>query len=169
MNHDHSEGATRPTLVVLHGVNLNLLGERPVEHYGTITLAEIERTVVATAAELKWECVCHQTNHEGAFVEFVHRYRRAAAMIVNPGAWTHYSYAIRDALELVSGPVAEVHLSHIDNREEWRRVSVIADVMRLRVSGRGVEGYVEAARELIRLAGVESAGEAAEDSAMGGV
>ena len=152
MNGDQGQGATRPTLVVLHGVNLDLLGERPVEHYGTITLTEIERTVTATAAELGWECVCHQTNHEGAFVEFVHRYRRAAAMIVNPGAWTHYSYAIRDALELVSGLVAEVHLSNIDKREDWRRVSVIADVVNLRVSGKGVEGYVEAAGELIGLA-----------------
>lgn len=168
MNHDYGGGATPPTLVVLHGVNLDLLGERPVEHYGTITLAEIEGTVAATAAELKWECVCHQTNHEGAFVEFVHRYRRTAAMIVNPGAWTHYSYAIRDALELVSGPVAEVHLSEIDNREEWRRVSVIADVVSLRVAGRGVEGYVEAAKKLIRLAGVESVDKAV-DAASGGV
>ena len=152
MTDDQGQGATRPTLVVLHGVNLDLLGERPVEHYGTITLTEIERTVAATAAELGWECVCHQTNHEGAFVEFVHRYRRAAAMIVNPGAWTHYSYAIRDALELVSGLVAEVHLSNIDTREDWRRVSVIADVVNLRVSGKGVEGYVEAVGELIGLA-----------------
>jgi 3-dehydroquinate dehydratase-2 len=156
VNHEQAHGATRPTLVVLHGVNLDLLGERPVEHYGTITLAEIERTVAATAAELNWECVCRQTNHEGAFVEFVHRYRRAAAMIANPGAWTHYSYAIRDALELVSGPVAEVHLSEIDKREDWRRVSVIADVVSLRISGKGVEGYQEAARELIRLVGVGS-------------
>jgi 3-dehydroquinate dehydratase-2 len=152
VNDDQDRGATRPTLVVLHGVNLDLLGERPVEHYGTITLTEIEKTVAATAAELGWECVCHQTNHEGAFVEFVHRYRRAAAMIVNPGAWTHYSYAIRDALELVSGLVAEVHLSNIDKREDWRRVSVIADVANLRVSGKGVEGYAEAVGELIRLA-----------------
>ena len=156
MSDDQGRGATRPTLVVLHGVNLDLLGERPVEHYGTITLTEIERTVAATAAALRWECVCHQTNHEGAFVEFVHRYRRAAAMIVNPGAWTHYSYAIRDALELVSGPVAEVHLSDIDTREDWRRVSVIADVVNLRVSGRGVEGYVEAARELMGLVRAEN-------------
>ncbi|MCJ7796772.1 MAG: 3-dehydroquinate dehydratase [Thermoleophilia bacterium] len=167
MNHDQGQGATRPTLVVLHGVNLDLLGERPAEHYGTITLAEIERTVAATAVELNWECVCHQTNHEGAFVEFVHRYRRAAAVIVNPGAWTHYSYAIRDALELVSGPVAEVHLSEIDNRENWRRVSVIADVVSLRVSGRGVEGYVEATRELIRLAGVGRVDEAVDAAAEG--
>lgn len=167
MNHDRqrqgqSQGATRPTLIVVHGVNLDLLGERPVEHYGTITLGDIEKTVAATAAELGWDCACHQTNHEGAFVEFVHRYRRAAAMIVNPGAWTHYSYAIRDALELVSGPVAEVHLSEIDQREEWRRVSVIADVVSLRVSGKGVEGYVEAAKELIRMAAVGSVDEAVD-------
>ena len=81
-------------------------------------------------------------------------------MIVNPGAWTHYSYAIRDALELVSGPVAEVHLSEIDSREEWRRVSVIADVVSLRISGKGVEGYVEAAKDLIRMVEVDGFGKA---------
>lgn len=144
---------TADTLVLLHGVNLNLLGERPVAHYGTITLAEIEKTVVAAVEERGWACACHQTNHEGEFVELIHGYRRAGAVIVNPGAWTHYSYAIRDALELMSGPVAEVHLSDIEHREEWRRVSVIADVVSLRVAGRGVDGYVEAARELIRMAG----------------
>jgi len=150
-------------------VNLDLLGERPVEHYGTITLAEIEMTVAATAAELKWDSVCHQTNHEGAFVEFVHRYRKSAAMIVNPGAWTHYSYAIRDALELVSGPVAEVHLSEIDKREDWRKISVIADVASLRISGKGVRGYVEAAKSLIRMVGVDGGLDEAGAPRPGGV
>lgn len=154
MNRQHEPvRVTADTLVLLHGVNLDLLGERPVEHYGTVTLAEIEKRVVAVVEEHGWTCVCHQTNYEGEFVELIHGYRRAGALIVNPGAWTHYSYAIRDALELVTGPVAEVHLSDIEHREGWRRVSVIADVVSLRVAGRGPDGYVEAAKELIRRAG----------------
>lgn len=159
--HPEPVRVTADTLVLLHGVNLDLLGERPVEHYGTITLAEIEKRVVAVVEEQGWACVCHQTNHEGEFVELIHGYRRAGAVIVNPGAWTHYSYAIRDALELVSGPVAEVHLSDIEHREGWRSVSVIADVVSLRIAGRGVDGYVEAARELIRMGGGADAAAAA--------
>ena len=93
--------------------------------------------------------VCHQTNHEGEFVELVHRYRREAeGMIVNPGAWTHYSYAIHDALELVRAPIAEVHLSDVAAREAWRRVSVVADVAAFTISGQGPDGYVEAVRRL---------------------
>ncbi len=145
--------ASRPLLVMVHGANLNLLGERPAEHYGTITLEELEKRVKTAASHVGWDCVCHQTNHEGEFIEYVQRYRSAGAMIVNPGAWTHYSYAIRDALELVSGPVAEVHLSHVDEREEWRRRSVIADVVQVRVAGRGPEGYEEAVAAVINLAG----------------
>lgn len=143
----------RPLLALLHGVNLGLLGERPAVHYGTVTLAELEDLVADEAGRHGWDCACHQTDHEGIFVELVHRYRHdAAAMIVNPGAWTHYSYAIRDALELVRGPVAEVHLSSIERREEWRRVSVIADVAAVRVAGRGAEGYIQAVRDLVVLA-----------------
>lgn len=141
-----------PLLVLLHGVNLGLLGERPIAHYGRVTLAELEELVTQESERLGWRCACHQTDHEGAFVELVHRYRRsAAAVIVNPGAWTHYSYAIRDALELVDAPVAEVHLSDIERREEWRRISVVADVASIRISGRGPDGYVQAVRELVSL------------------
>jgi 3-dehydroquinate dehydratase-2 len=140
-------------LVVLHGVNLDLLGERPAAHYGTITLAELERVVADEARRLGWDCVCRQTNHEGCFVEYLHEHRRAGAMIVNPGAWTHYSYAIRDALELVSCPTAEVHLSDVTAREEWRRHSVITPVVTFTVSGRGAEGYIEAVRRLVEMSG----------------
>ncbi len=138
-------------LVVLHGVNLGLLGERPVAHYGRITLGELEAAVTAEAGRWGWECACHQTDHEGEYVELVHRYRSCGAMIVNPGAWTHYSYAIHDALELVAAPIAEVHLSAVEAREEWRRISVIADVAAYRVSGKGLDGYLEAVRELVAL------------------
>ena len=141
-----------PLLVVLHGANLDLLGERPIAHYGSITLAGLESTVRGEAEAAGWACVCCQTNHEGEFIELVHRYRHATALLVNPGAWTHYSYAIRDALELVTGLVAEVHLSDVSSREEWRRRSVITEVVHFTISGHGLHGYVEAVRRLVDLA-----------------
>jgi 3-dehydroquinate dehydratase-2 len=138
-------------LVVLHGPNLDLLGERPVEHYGTITLAELEELVTAEAARAGWGCVCLQTNHEGVYIDYLHEYRHEAALLVNPGAWTHYSYAIRDALELVDGPIAEVHLSDISSREEFRRHSVVSPVASFTIAGKGAEGYSEAVKRLIGL------------------
>jgi len=138
-------------LVVVHGVNLDLLGERPAQHYGTVTLAELEEIVAAECGRLGWECLCLQTNHEGVYVEFLHEHRHADALLVNPGAWTHYSYAIRDALEIVNCPVAEVHLSDIAAREDWRRHSVVSPVASFTVSGKGAAGYVEAVRRLVGL------------------
>ena len=140
-------------IVVLHGANLDLLGERPVEHYGTITLPALERLIAEEAVRSGWECLCLQTNHEGTYIEYVHEHRHEDALLVNPGAWTHYSYAIRDALELVTCPIAEVHLSDISSREEWRRHSVISPVASFTISGKGPEGYLEAVRRLIELAG----------------
>ena len=140
-----------PRLAVLHGVNLNLLGERPTAHYGTITLDALEALVTEETERLGWTCICRQTNHEGAFVEHIHEHRHAGALLVNPGAWTHYSYAIRDALELVNCPIAEVHLSDITTREEWRRHSVISPVASFTISGKGPEGYLEAIRRLVTL------------------
>ncbi len=127
------------TLWLLHGVNLDMLGSRAPEHYGTLTLDELESRVTAHAARRGFVVRCFQTNHEGAMVEQLHELARggAAAVIINPGAWTHYSYAIRDALELVTVPIAEVHLSDIEAREEWRRRSVIADLASVRVCGPG--------------------------------
>lgn len=139
-------------IVVLHGPNLDLLGERPAEHYGTITLAALERLVADEALRAGWTCLCRQTNHEGTYIEYLHEHRREGALLVNPGAWTHYSYAIHDALELVDCPVAEVHLSDIASREEWRRHSVISPVVTFTISGKGPQGYVEAVRRLIDLA-----------------
>ena len=144
---------TQRRLVVLHGANLNLLGERPAVHYGTVTLIELENMVAAEAARLGWDCLCLQTNHEGRYIEYLHEHRRAGAMIVNPGAWTHYSYAIRDALELVRCPVAEVHLSDISAREEWRRSSVVSEVASFTIAGKGPEGYLEAVRRLVEMSG----------------
>jgi 3-dehydroquinate dehydratase II len=136
-------------LVALHGANLNLLGERPATHYGTVTLAQLEDAITTEAARHGWDCLCFQTNHEGQFIEYLHEYRRADALLVNPGAWTHYSYAIRDALEIVSAPVAEVHLSDIASREEWRRHSVISEVVTFTITGQGLQGYLEAVRLLV--------------------
>jgi 3-dehydroquinate dehydratase-2 len=147
-----SGSENRPLLVVLHGPNLDMLGRRPVEHYGVLTLGDIEEAVRTLADAAGWDCLCRQTNHEGVFIDLLHEYRDAAALILNPGAWTHYSYAIRDAVELVRAPIAEVHISDISSREAWRRHSVICDVVSFTVKGKGRDGYVEAAERLFRLA-----------------
>jgi 3-dehydroquinate dehydratase-2 len=133
-------------LWLLHGVNLDMLGRRDPDVYGTLTLAELEARVAEEGARRGFEVRCFQTNHEGALVEQIHCVVRdgADAVLINPGAWTHYSYALRDALEMVAAPIAEVHLSAIEEREEWRRTSVIADVAVIRVSGKGADGYDEA-------------------------
>ena len=133
-------------IALLHGVNLNMLGQRDPEHYGTITLSQLEGQVVSEARKLGLVCISYQTNHEGALVEKIQELRlRALGMIINPGAWTHYSYAIRDALEMVKGPVIEVHLSDIGARaEEWRHHSVVSDVCDRTISGKGIDGYMEA-------------------------
>ena len=136
---------THNRIEVLHGVNLDMLGRRDPEHYGTMTLAELEVRIKRFAHELELEVTFFQTNHEGAFVEYLHRLPETAdAAVLNPGAWTHYSYAIRDALEVVGVPVVELHLSNVNEREEWRRQSVIADVVSHRIVGQGPEGYREA-------------------------
>ena len=130
---------------VLHGVNLDMLGSRDPEHYGTLSLTALERRVRDFAGELGLEASFAQTNHEGEYCELLHRAREASqALLLNPGAWTHYSYAIRDALEVVRLPAVEVHLSAVDDREEWRRRSVISDLCVGRVQGRGVDGYRDA-------------------------
>jgi len=135
---------------VMHGVNLGMLGRRDPAVYGSQTLAELETRVAGFAAELGLEVGFFQTNSEGEFVEHLHGLRGAAGgILLNPGAWTHYSWAIHDALEIAGLPAVEVHLSAVDRREEWRRHSVIADLCLARVSGLGVDGYREG---LVRLA-----------------
>lgn len=135
---------------VLHGANLDMLGSRDPEHYGTFTLAELEFTIKRFATELGLEVQFFQTNSEGEFIERLHRLPEVAdGALVNAGAWTHYSYAIRDALELAAVPAVEVHLSDVGSREEWRRRSVFDGVVRGVVSGRGPDGYRDAL-ELLR-------------------
>lgn len=143
---------------VLHGVNLDQLGRRPPEHYPAISLTELEIRVGRFARELGLEVAFEQTNHEGEFCETLHEAAlNADGLLLNPGAWTHYSLAIRDALEIAGLPAVEVHLSAVDEREEWRRRSVIADLCVGRVQGKGVDGYREGleilARELRKGAG----------------
>ena len=130
---------------VIHGVNLDVLDRRDPEHYGSITLPELEGRVKGFASELEMEVTFWQTNHEGDYCEQLHRAtERADGLLLNPGAWTHYSYAIRDALEVARVPAVEVHLSAVDQREEWRHKSVIRDLCVATVQGKGVEGYREA-------------------------
>jgi 3-dehydroquinate dehydratase II len=132
-------------VVVLNGANLNAIGDRDPKLYGGLGIAELETQIYAWGRELGCSVRCLQTNSEGQFIDWCHEARRyAEGVIVNPGAWTHYSYAIRDAIELFTVPVVEVHLSDIEKREEWRRVSVIADVVAERVLGKGPDGYREA-------------------------
>ena len=130
---------------VLHGVNLDMLGLRDREHYGSLTLAELEVRIKRWARELGLEPTFFQTNHEGEFVEYVHRLPETAdAAVLNPGAWTHYSWAIRDALEIAAVPAVEVHLSDVDAREEWRRRSVLDGLVVAKVAGEGADGYKRA-------------------------
>jgi 3-dehydroquinate dehydratase-2 len=135
---------------VMHGVNLDQLGRRPADVYGGVSFAGLEREIEGFAGELGLLVRFFQSNHEGAFVEHLHGLEGLAdGIVLNPGAWTHYSWAIRDALEVAGLPTVEVHLSDVDAREEWRRVSVIGDLCVGRVVGKGVDGYREAL-ELLR-------------------
>jgi 3-dehydroquinate dehydratase-2 len=130
---------------VMHGVNLDMLERRDPQHYGRLSLSELELRIKGFARELGLEATFSQTNHEGEFCELLHRAPSMAdGLILNPGAWTHYSYAIRDALELAGLPSVEVHLSAVDEREDWRRLSVIRDLCVGTVSGKGPDGYRDA-------------------------
>jgi len=130
---------------VLNGVNLDLLGRRDQEVYGSSTLQDLETKLYEWARELEVQLRCRQTNHEGEYVGFCHdALDHADGIIVNPAAWTHYSWAIRDALEPFDGPIVEVHLSNVDEREEWRRTSVLDGLVKSRIVGKGIAGYREA-------------------------
>ena len=132
-------------ILVLNGVNLDVLGRRDPLIYGGISLNELESRIYGWANALDVSARCRQTNNEGEYIGWIHdAYDNVDAVIANPGAWSHYSYAIRDALELLKVPIVEVHLSDIDHREDWRRTSVIAELAALRVIGKGPDGYREA-------------------------
>jgi 3-dehydroquinate dehydratase-2 len=132
-------------VAVLNGVNLDVLGRRNPELYGGLSQGELETRIYRWADELGLSVEIRQTNHEGQYVEWCHdALDWADAVIANPAAWTHYSYAVRDALELFTVPIVEVHLTNVDEREEWRRRSVISDLAAKRIVGKGADGYREA-------------------------
>ena len=137
-------------IAILNGVNLDILERRDPELYGGVSLNDLETQIYAWAKELDCTARCRQTNNEGEYVAWCHdALDWASGVIVNPGAWTHYSYAIRDALDLLAVPIVEVHLSNLDEREEWRRHSVIAELAAKRIMGKGPAGYREALTYLV--------------------
>lgn len=146
------------TVLVLHGINLNMFGKRDSGHYGTTTLAEIDQRLKQLGAELNVAVECFQTNHEGEMVERIHQAHteKTDAVVINAGAWTHYSYGVMDALGILKAPIVEVHMSHVHAREAFRHVSVIAPLARGQITGFGVNSYLlglRAAAELIGDAG----------------
>lgn len=145
MNQDKSKQTKKLKIFIIHGPNLNLLGSRDPEQYGSLTLDKVNRAIRKKARELELETRIVQTNHEGRIIDLLHRRRKwADGFIINPGAFTHYSYAIRDAIEGIAPPVVEVHLSNIYEREDFRSVSVTKDVCAAQFYGKKVDSYLEA-------------------------
>ncbi len=137
-------------VLVMNGPNLNLLGTREPEVYGTTTLGDIEALVVTRAAEIGVDVTFFQSNHEGALIDRLHEARgQVDGVVFNPAAYTHYSYAIRDAIAAVGLPVVEVHLSDIASREEFRRVSVTEAVCVAQISGLGPSSYSAGLERLV--------------------
>ena len=131
-------------VLVLHGINLNMFGKRDPKQYGTVTLAQIDEEVKAFGRELGLEVECLQTNLEGEMAERIHQAHSDGtdAVVINAGAWTHYSYGIADALAILEVPIVEVHMSHVHAREKFRHLSVFASVVKGAVSGFGVNSYL---------------------------
>jgi 3-dehydroquinate dehydratase-2 len=131
-------------ILVLHGINLNMFGKRDPKTYGTATLAQINSSVIALGEELGAEVEAFQTNHEGEMVERIHKAHIEGidAIVINAGAWTHYSYGIRDALAILSAPIIEVHMSNIHAREAFRHMSVLAEIAKGQIAGFGVDSYL---------------------------
>jgi 3-dehydroquinate dehydratase-2 len=141
-------------ILVLNGINLNMFGQRDPGPYGTATLVEIDAQLTALGRELGVEVECFQTNDEGAMAERIHAAHGdgTAAVLINAGAWTHYSYGIRDALAILKCPIVEVHMSNIHAREEFRHHSVIAPIAKGQIAGFGVESYLLALRAAVSAA-----------------
>ena len=131
-------------ILTLHGINLNMFGQRDPAQYGTTTLAEIDAQLKALGKELGFDVECFQTNHEGEMAERIHRAHTdgTAAVLINAGAWTHYSHGIRDALAILKCPIIEVHMSNIHAREEFRHHSVIAPIAKGQIAGFGADSYL---------------------------
>ncbi len=148
---------TRNRVAVLHGVNFDILHRRDPEVYGGLSLAQLEQRIGGWSRELGLEPIFFQTNHEGEFVEYLHRLPDLAdSSIVNAGAWSHYSRAIADALDVARLPAVEVHLSDVENRDDWRRQSVFDGLVLAKISGKGPDGYREALGLLARELGASS-------------
>jgi 3-dehydroquinate dehydratase II len=132
------------TVLMLHGINHDMFGKREAKYYGTITLAEIDDRLRRLGAELGVEVVSFQTNHEGEMCERIHKAfaEKVAAVLINAGAWTHYSYGIRDALAILTVPIVEIHMSNTHTRENFRQQSVISQIARGFIAGFGVESYL---------------------------
>lgn len=149
--------ATRNRVAVLHGVNFDILERRDPAFYGGKSLSELEHEISGWARELNLEPIFFQTNHEGEFVEYLHRLPDLAdSALVNAGAWTHYSRAIADALDVSKLPAVEVHLSDVESRDDWRKVSVFDGLVLAKISGKGADGYREALELLAGELGVAS-------------
>lgn len=145
-------------VAVLHGVNFDILERRDPAVYGGLSLDELERKAGAFARELGLETIFFQTNSEGEFVEYLHRAPELAdAILVNAGAWSHYSRAIADALDVTGLPAVEVHLSDVDSRDEWRRLSVFDGLVLAKIAGKGPDGYRDALELLGRQLGTDQA------------
>ncbi len=138
-------------ILVLHGINLNMFGKRDPKQYGTATLAEIDTKLQSLGQELGAQVECFQTNFEGAMCERIHAAHTQGidAVLINAGAWTHYSYGIRDALAILVCPIVEVHMSNIHAREPFRHVSVLAEIAKGQICGFGVDSYLLALRAAV--------------------
>ena len=146
---------TRNRVAILHGVNFDILERRDPALYGGQSLSALEAQIAGWARELRLEPIFFQTNHEGEFVEYLHRLPDTAdAALINAGAWTHYSRAIADALAVAALPAAEVHLSDVEARDDWRKLSVFDGLVLAKISGKGAAGYREALALLARELGV---------------
>jgi 3-dehydroquinate dehydratase II len=148
--------STRNRVAVLHGVNFDILERRDAAIYGGRSLTALEAEIATWARESHLEPIFFQTNHEGEFVEYLHRLPDLAdSALINAGAWTHYSRAIADALDVAGLPAVEVHLSDVESREDWRRLSVFDGLVLAKISGKGAAGYREALELLARELGVD--------------
>ncbi len=145
------QGARAMQILVLHGINLNMFGQRDPAQYGTATLADIDAQLQALADELGVQVESFQSNFEGAFCERIHRafQDRVDAVLINAGAWTHYSYGVRDAVAILKCPVVELHMSNVHAREAFRRESVLADIVMGQICGFGADSYLLALRAAV--------------------
>jgi 3-dehydroquinate dehydratase-2 len=139
------------TILVLHGINLNMFGKRDPKQYGTVTLAEIDSRLRVLGQELGVEVECFQTNHEGEMCERIHRAftEKVDGVVINAGAWTHYSYGLRDALAILTAPIIEVHMSNVHAREEFRHDSVFGQIAKGQICGFGADSYLLGLRAVV--------------------